>query len=100
MLARYREPRCTKRTTRDAWCARTTRSIPARTSIVLLDFDIVMNRRNVLGITRNGCGLVCRFLGSGAAGQPHDAILVRVDVNAPQAGDVLGSQLGLDACRD
>src|SRR6202011_2531235 len=79
---------------------RPTRGAPgilAGVSVILLDFEIVMHRLDVFGVTRNGRGLVCRFLGSGAAGQPYDSILVRVDMNASQASYMLGSELGLDS---
>src|ERR1700730_5505307 len=67
-------------------------------SVIFLDFDIVMHRLYMFCVTRNGSGLVCCFLGSGAAGQPYDSILVGVDMNASQAGYMLSSQLALD-CR-
>src|ERR1700730_1342796 len=87
----------TSRTTRTAWCACDRRIwFKPRTLVVLLDFNLAVDRLNTFGLTRNGLGLVCRFLGSGGAGEPHDSILVRVDMNAPQAGDVLRSQFGLD----
>ena len=54
--------------------------------IVLLDHDIAVDGFHVFGITRNGNGLVYRLLASGAAGQPYDSILVRVDMNAAQTG--------------
>ena len=53
--------------------------------VVLLDHDIAMDGSHVFSITRNGHGLVYRLLASGAAGQPHDSILVRVNMNAAQA---------------
>jgi hypothetical protein len=59
---------------------------PDRLSVVLLDLKVAVNRPYVLGVTRNGHGLVGGFLGSGAAGQPYDSIPVGVDMNAPQAG--------------
>jgi hypothetical protein len=62
---------------------RTDASVQTRTSIVLHDLDVAVNHLHVFSLTRNGLGLVCRCLGSGAAGQPHDPILVRVDMNAP-----------------
>ena len=65
-------------------------------SVVLLDLNVAVNRPYVFGLTRNGLGFVRRFLGSGAAGQPYDSILVGVDMNAPHAGDVLRSELDLD----
>jgi hypothetical protein len=71
-------------------------SVQTGTSVVLHDLDVAVNHLYVFRLTRNGLGLVCRFLGSGAAGQPHDPILVRVDMNASQAADVLRSELGLD----
>src|ERR1700730_11224815 len=99
LRARYREKAAQGAPAPTRWCAwvRRNRS-PTGTSVILLDFDIVMHRLDVFGFTRNGRGLVCRFLGSGAAGQPYDSILVRVDMNASQAGYMLGSELGLD-CR-
>src|ERR1700730_10749137 len=85
------------RTTRSARCACDRRiRLKTRTLIVLLDFDLAVDRLYAFGLTRDGRSLVCRFLGSGAAGEPHDAVLVRVDMNAPQAGDVRRRQLGLD----
>src|ERR1700693_1830129 len=85
--------------THHAYCVVRLRSTPpvqTGTPVVLLDFSLAVDRLYTFGLTRNGLGLVCRFLGSGAAGEPHDSILVRVDMNAPQAGDVLRGQLGLD----
>jgi len=55
-------------------------------SIVLLDLNVAVNRLHVFGITCDGDGLVRGFLGSGAAGQPYDSILVGVDMDASQAG--------------
>src|ERR1019366_5119074 len=43
-----------------------------------------MDSLNTFGLSRNGHGLVCRFLSSGAAGQPYDAIPVGFDMNALQ----------------
>src|SRR5579864_4323096 len=85
----------------NAWCmvrSGSTQFGPIGTSVILLDFDIVMHCLYVLCVTRDGDGLVSRFLGSGAAGQPYDSILVGVDVNASEAGYMLGSELCLD-CR-
>ena len=59
---------------------------PDGLSVVLLDLKVAVNRPHVLGVARNGHGLVRCFLGSCAAAQPYDSILVGVDVNAPQAG--------------
>lgn len=50
-----------------------------------------------VGVSRNGHGLVCRFLSSGGAGEPNDSILVSIDMNALQAGYMLCGQLGLDS---
>ena len=55
-------------------------------SVVLLDLDVTVNRPHVFGVARNGHGLVRGFLGSGAARQPYDSILVGIDVDASQAG--------------
>jgi hypothetical protein len=52
-----------------------TQSVPNWNSVVLLDFDVIMNCLDVFGGTRNGRGLVCRFPGPGTAGQPYDSIL-------------------------
>src|ERR1700730_231402 len=85
--------------THHAYCvvrSRRTHPVHTGTSVVLLDFNLAVDRLYTFGLTRNGFGLVYRFLGSGAAGEPHDSILVRVDMNTPQAGDVLRGQLGLD----
>jgi uncharacterized protein DUF5329 len=73
---------------------------PDRLSVVLPDLNVAVNRPHVLGVTRNGHGLVRGFLGSGAAGQPYDSILVGIHMNAPQAGYVVRSELGLDRHRD
>jgi hypothetical protein len=45
-----------------------THSVLTGTSVVLLDFYVVMNCLYVFGVTRNGRGLVYRCLGSGTAG--------------------------------
>ena len=34
------------------------------------------------------------------AGQPHDAVPVRIDMDTPQAGDMFSGQLGFDFHRD
>src|ERR1700730_16085799 len=46
----------------------TDRAVRPRTSVVLLDLNVAVNRLHVFGLTRDGRGLVRRFLGSGAAG--------------------------------
>jgi hypothetical protein len=90
VLARYRAPRLMR------GALGPTHPVPTGISVVLLDLNIVVNCSYVFGLTRDGRSLVRCFLGSGAAGQPDDSILVRVDMNASQAGDMLRSQLGLD----
>jgi hypothetical protein len=62
-------------------------TLQTKTLVVLPDFKLAVDRLYTFGLTRNGRGLVCGFLGSGAAGEPYDSILVRVDMNAPQAID-------------
>ena len=59
---------------------------PDLLSVVLPDLKVAVNRPDVLGVARNGHGLVGGFLGSSAASQPYDSILDGVDMNAPQAG--------------
>jgi hypothetical protein len=71
-------------------------SVQTRTLVVLLDCNLAMDRFYTFGLTCNRRGLVCRFLGSGAAREPHDSILVGVDMNAPQAGEMFCAQFGLD----
>src|SRR6185437_5030773 len=90
---------CTRRTTFKRvvrWVS--TQSVLTGVSVILLDFEIVMHRLNVFCVTSNGRGLVCRFLGPGAAGQPYDSILICIDMNTSHAGYVLSSELRLD-CR-
>jgi hypothetical protein len=98
LLARYRAHASAPRPRRGAPGT----DIPVQTglSVVLLDLNVAVNRLHVFGITCNGHGFVGGFLGSGAAGQPYDSILVGVDVDAPQAGQMLRSELGLDLHRD
>jgi hypothetical protein len=69
-------------------------------SVVLLDLDVATDILHAFGLACNGYGLVCRFLGPGAAVQPHHAVLVRIDMNAPQAGQMFRSEPGLDFHRD
>jgi uncharacterized protein DUF5329 len=87
VLARYRAHavRGAPRPTRGA-LGTGTDLVQTGSSVVLLDLNVAMNRPYVFGLARNGLGLVRGFLGSGAAGQPYDSILVGVDMNAPQAG--------------
>ena len=59
--------------------------VQSGTSVVRLDFNVAVDRLYVFGPTRNGHCLVRRLLGSGAAAQPHDSVVVGVDMNAPRA---------------
>src|ERR1017187_8352598 len=72
----------------------------AGSSVVLLDLNVVVDVLDAFCLTRNGHGLVDCLLGSGAAAQPHHAVLVRIDRKTPQAGDMFGGQLGFDLRRD
>src|ERR1700692_3880242 len=54
----------------------------------------------MLGRACDGHSLVYGLLSSGAAAQPNDAILIRVDMNAPRAGQMFRSELGLDFRRN
>lgn len=72
----------------------------AVSSVVLLDLNVVVDVLDAFCLTRNGHSLVDCFLGSGATAQPHHAVLVRIDMNTPQAGDMFGGQLGFDLRRD
>src|SRR6185312_2235838 len=73
-----------------------TQSVQTTSSVVLPDLDVVMHCRDVFRLTRDGRGLICGFLGPGAAGQPYDSVLVGVHMNAPQAGYMRSSELCLD----
>ena len=75
---------------------------PARagSSVVFLDLNVFVHVLDAFCLTRNRHGLVYCVLGSGAAGQPHDAVPVRIDMDTPQAGDMFSGQLGFDFHRD
>src|SRR5450631_1223620 len=87
--------------THGAWRAQD-RCSSARTgrSIVLLDLDVAVNVLDAFCLTYNGHGFVHCFLSPSTPAQPHHAVLVRIDMNSPQAGDVFGSQLSFDFRRD
>jgi hypothetical protein len=60
------------------------------------DRDVAMNILDVLGIARNRHCLIRRSAGAGGTGQPYDAVLVGVDMDTLQAGNVLRSKFGLN----
>jgi len=65
-------------------------------SLCITDGDLAVHVLDTSGGARNGFGLVGRFFASGGARQPHDAVLIGVDMNAFQAGEMLRGELGLD----
>lgn len=65
-------------------------------SVGTLDGDVAMNTGDMVSGASDRYCLVGCFAGTGAAGQPYDAILVGVDMNSLQACNVLRSQLALD----
>jgi uncharacterized protein DUF5329 len=67
-----------------------------QSSIVESDREVVMDGSHVFRVAREGYRLLNRLSAPGGAGQPYDAIAVGVDMNTPQAGQVIGGELGLD----
>jgi hypothetical protein len=63
---------------------------PARSgsSVVLLNLNVAVHGLDALRLARNGHSLGDFFLACGAAGLPHDAVCVRINMNTPQAGDM------------
>src|ERR1700728_934931 len=87
--------RCTTRSA--AWCDQHRQMrLELEASVVLLDCNVAVDGLDVLGRTRDGHGFVCCRVTAGVAAQPYDAILVRLDMNPIQAGQMLRGQFGLD----
>jgi hypothetical protein len=93
-LNRYR-PHDAPRDTRGALASGSNRRL-----VVVFDHKFAMDGLHMFGVTRNGHGLVYRLLASGATGQPHDSVLVSVDMNAAHAREVLRSKLTFDLHRN
>lgn len=66
------------------------------TSIVESDREFVVNRLHMFGVARNGDGLRDGLLAPRGTGKPHDAILIGIDMNAAQAGQMISGELGFD----
>jgi hypothetical protein len=96
MAIQHAAPPCRTGTSLGAVLIRSTLAVKVEALVGAFDCNVAMDSLNTFGLSRNGHGLVCRFLSSGAAGQPYDAIPVGFDMNALQAGYMLCSQLGLD----
>jgi hypothetical protein len=71
-----------------------------RRLVVQLDHKFAVDGLHMFGVTRNGHGLIDGLLASRATGQPHDSVLVSVDMDAAHAREVLRSKLSLDLHRN
>jgi hypothetical protein len=69
-------------------------------SVVFLDRYFAVDRFDPFSPTGDGYRLVGCFLGVCGSMQPHDAVSISIDVNIPQARDVLGGKLRLNLGRD
>src|SRR5450759_1334547 len=61
-----------------------------------LDLDVVLYGSNTFYGARDRNGFVRRILARGGTAQSHHALVVRIDLNAHQARQLLPGQLGLD----